>query len=678
MKKTLLILGAVFAAGFLLITYQKRSAIQRADALAGPSEAEAARVREFWGAYNLGMAERAQGRYPEAAAAFRHALQLNPAHEDSLYYLGTSLYELGDYHASAEVFRKIVAANPQSGRGWSQLGNALSIVAPGAPADFNAAEEAYRHAEEVNREQSGPFLRLGALDLNRGRLEPALQNFQIAARFGSPEGSVASAYTLLLLHREREAAPYLKQVLAAYGRDKKITGKGVLSEGDIIPASGKPLTPLEKVSLRSILLMYWASARLGGYPAGVANEFHVSARQFAAPPFAGVGGVPAAGRGVAADFSGNGRADLVTSGTTLALYRPSASGWTNVTRAAGLESVGNAWDAVAADYDHDGHPDLYVLRSGYVGRGQNALYHNKGNGTFADVTAREGLEGVRSTAHACFADFAGSGRLDLIEVGAADANHSSVRFYRNTPSGFLDQTRESGLASDVTATDCVVADYDHDGKPDVLVLFWKKPAALFHNDGGGRFSNVTERAGLANTGGTSYSALFFDYDRDGWPDLLVTTQAPYEEAIQCLLQPAFRATQNTPRLFHNRHDGTFEDVTARLGLERAYGTLQAIAADFDGDGWPDVLLVNGSLDAERLEPSVVLHNLGGKEFREWFSLPASAAPANALGAVVADLDGDGRPDIYFAENPLLRSLLPRNALLANRLVTEAPRSAKIR
>ena len=106
------------------------------------------------------------------------------------------------------------------------------------------------------------------------------------------------------------------------------------------------------------------------------------------------------------------------------------------------------------------------------------------------------------------------------------------------------------------------------------------------------------------------------------------------------------------RLWRNTGQGSFEDVTTKVGLDRSYGTMQAVAVDFDADGWTDLLLASGSLDAQRLEPSVVLRNEGGKQFREWFRLPSSGGAANAIGAAVADFNADGRPDIYLASHAL--------------------------
>ncbi|HZP02779.1 MAG TPA: tetratricopeptide repeat protein, partial [Terriglobia bacterium] len=255
MKKPLLILGVLVAAAFVAIALVKEKAARTSAAISGPDAAQVDRVKDFWAAYNRGNALRAQGEFAEAVPAFRKALEINPHHEDSLYYLGTSLYETGEYEQAAIEFRRILAENPSSGRAWSELGDTLSIPAPGASLDLAAARSAYQRSSELNPEQAGPFLRIGHLDLRCGRLASALTSFRLAAGFGSPEGSYLLAYTLFLQGREREALPYLRKILDTYRRERKITGRGVLSEGDVLPGPGKPLTALDKSALKSILLL---------------------------------------------------------------------------------------------------------------------------------------------------------------------------------------------------------------------------------------------------------------------------------------------------------------------------------------------------------------------------------------------------------------------------------------
>lgn len=659
MKKPLIVLAMVVAVAFALITFVKKksSDAHRADAL--PADVDRQRIRTFWAAYNQANALRVQADFARAANAYREALQLDPGHEDSLYYLGTSLEELGDYAEAAESFRKLLAMNPSSGRAVGELGDVLSLLAPGAPVDFEQARQALLRNVQINREQAGPFLRLGMLELDQGRLEAALEKFRIAAGFGSPDGNFWVGYTLFLQKKHREAVPYFRKVLDAYGRDRKITGRGVLSEGDVLPAPGKPLTALEKAGLKAMLFLNWAALRMGGYPAGVSSEFQVQSRASLKPELQPIGarlGLKAAmGRAASLDFDKDGHADLVVvgPGQPLNLYRREGEKFVGVTDFAGLKGVNNVWDAYGADYDGDDYPDLYLIRSGFLGAGQNLLYHNNRDGTFSDVTAALGLEGVRPTARACFFDFDGDGRMDLLEVGAPDRNHGPLRLYRNAGNRFVESTQAAGLSASGTAVDCAVGDYNRDGRADLFVLFWQRAGLLYSNQGKGKFADTTEQAGLTGIRGRRFSALLFDYDKDGLLDLLVTAHAPFEDVVHCLLQPDYHPNGNTPRLFRNKGDGSFEEVTEKTGLNRCYGTMQVLPIDIDWDGWTDLLLVNGSLDAQRLEPSLVLRNLQGREFQEWFYVPHFGRPRNFIGAAIVGFDRDRALDVYFAQNPIL-------------------------
>lgn len=660
MKKSFVLLAGLIALAFALVAAIKQWSAAGTGSEAETVDAEKQRIKTFWNTYSQASAFRTRGEFEAAIAAYRDALRSNPTHEDSLYHLGTTLEEIGDYNEAKATFVRMIELNPSSGRALGELGKVQSLLAPGAPLDFAEARRALLRNVQINREQAGPFQRLGLLDLNQGRFEAALENFRIAAAAGSPEGIFLVGYTLFLEKKYQEAVPYFRRLLESYARDKKVTGRGVLSEGDILPAPGKPLTAVERSGLKSMLFLYWASRRMGDYPEEIPREFQVRARPDLKPEFREVsvpgGSKPRWGRAAWADFDKDGRLDLVIVGNDqpLVLYRNLGGKFVDVTHSAGLEGISDVWDAVWADYDGDGFPDLYLIRRGYFGTGENILLHNNGNGKFTDVTAAMGLRGERATARALFFDFDGDGRLDLLEIGASDSSHGSLRLFRNAGSRFIDQTQSAGLRSQGTAVDAAIGDYDRDGRPDVFVLNWKREAKLYHNQGNAKFSDATVQAGLESIGDERFSVLFFDFDRDGLLDLLVSSHAPFEDSVRCLLQPDFRPVRNTPRLFRNRGNGSFEEVTQRVGLNRCYGTMQAIASDIDSDGWPDLLLINGSMDAERLEPSVVLRNLQGKEFREWFSVPGFDRPGNFIGATVATFDQDGRVALYFAPNAVLR------------------------
>jgi hypothetical protein len=355
------------------------------------------------------------------------------------------------------------------------------------------------------------------------------------------------------------------------------------------------------------------------------------------------------------DYDGDGELDLtaVTQNGSLALYRNQEGKLGDVSSAVGLGGATDAWDAVWGDYDGDGRQDLYVIRPGFMGRGANTLYRNTLDGwssdsgaAFTDITMKVGLSGERSTARAFFFDYNRDGNLDLLEVGNAGMGYSSLRLYQNEGGRFREIGKEAGIVLEGNSVDCAIGDYDLDGFADLFVLRWKRPAILYRNNQHGGFAEVTSPAGLSDVGGSGFSTLFFDYDRDGRLDLLVTRHPPYERALESMIEPDSTCAQYSPRLFRNQGDGTFEEVTSRVGLNRCFGVMQAIAADVDRDGWMDLLFANGGLEPQRLEASLVLRNVKGTHYSTDFYIPGPTSSCNCLGAAVADFDRDGKMDFY--------------------------------
>src|SRR5205807_2890732 len=235
---------------------------------------------------------------------------------------------------------------------------------------------------------------------------------------------------------------------------------------------------------------------------------------------------------------------------------------------------------------------------------------------------------------------------------------------------FTDVTRAAGLAGVGTGYGMGVAigDFDNDGFEDVYLTAYDANT-LYHNDGHGHFQEVTARAGVA-AGGWSVSAAFFDYDNDGWLDLIVTRYVEWSFArdVYCGEKRAgyreychpstFPMTTNI--LYHNNHDGTFTDVSQRMGIAAARGRALGVAiADYDGDGWPDVYVANDAV------PAMLFHNNSGGSFTE--SALAAGVAVNGDGRAVAgmggdfsDYDNDGRPDLFVTTLSNETSSLYRN------------------
>jgi hypothetical protein len=234
------------------------------------------------------------------------------------------------------------------------------------------------------------------------------------------------------------------------------------------------------------------------------------------------------------------------------------------------------------------------------------------------------------------------------------------RLYRQNKNGsFTDVTKEAGLAN---AGDrnygmgVAVGDYDNDGYPDIYVTNYGKNT-LYHNNGNGTFTDVTEKAGVA-AGGWSESAGFLDYDNDGKLDLFVTRYMEWDtkRSKSCggewhTYCPPEEFPATTSILYHNRGDGTFEDVSQRSGIATKKGRALGVAfADYDDDGFTDIFVANDGMQ------QFLFHNNGNGTFTE-LGMTAGAALSedgrrlSGMGVVFQDYDNDGRPDIIVTELP---------------------------
>jgi hypothetical protein len=233
------------------------------------------------------------------------------------------------------------------------------------------------------------------------------------------------------------------------------------------------------------------------------------------------------------------------------------------------------------------------------------------------------------------ADVDGDGCEDVFLAGSPDA-----ALYRSDCRGhFVDVTDEAGLPHPwpAAATGAVFFDYDDDGRPDLFVAAARGGDRLFHNVGGGRFVDVTAAAGIA-PGRWSSMATVADYDRDGWLDLYVVRMGDQESAVP---RPNYRATNGVGNtLWHNNGDGTFTDVTRRAGVRHGGWDLAGAWADYDGDGWPDLYVVN------EFGGNALFHNEHDGRFTERAAEAGVVDGGAGMGVAWGDVDGDGDLDLF--------------------------------
>jgi len=330
------------------------------------------------------------------------------------------------------------------------------------------------------------------------------------------------------------------------------------------------------------------------------------------------------GSGVAVlDFDGDGDEDLFAGdGVRSVLYENDGAGcFTDVTQAAGLATSADmgvaATGVAAADVDGDGRPDLFATDS----FGPSRLFRNAGGGRFTEVTAESGIRTPPNTRSAAFADVDGDGDLDLFVCVTGDYYRQmpdppfdaedarpDLLFVNDGRGRFRDASTEWGISRPKRwSLSSLFADYDGDGRQDLVVTNDFGLKNLYRNDGSRRFDDVTDRAGVADRA-YGMSGAWGDFDGDGRLDLYTTgcfTQwfflheypgLPIPFPGRLFLSTAVAWMEKMTRgnsLFLQRPDGTFEDATDVSGARRAGWNWSVVAADLDNDGWSDLYATNG-------------------------------------------------------------------------------------
>jgi hypothetical protein len=359
--------------------------------------------------------------------------------------------------------------------------------------------------------------------------------------------------------------------------------------------------------------------------------------------------------------------------STPKLYHNNHDGtFTDVTHKAGLDIEMFGMGVAVGDYDNDGYDDLFV-----TAYGQSHLFHNNGNGTFTDVTQKAGLSGPKEfSTSAAWVDYDKDSRLDLV-VGnyvqwtpetdlyctldgksksyctPESYKGTSVRLWHNRGNGtFEDATQKAGLGEPTSKTlGVAVLDYDNDGWSDLLFSNDTQPNKLYRNNGNGTFTEKAVVAGVAfSEDGVARAGMGVDasdYDHSGYPSLLITN-----------------FSNQMLSLYHNEGKGLFVDEAPRSEIGRASLLTLGFGCfffDYDLDGWADVLVANGHIDADiqRVQANVkyampphVFRNDGKGKFQEVTKSLGQAfdSPRVGRGAAYADINNDGRLDVLLSTN----------------------------
>ena len=351
------------------------------------------------------------------------------------------------------------------------------------------------------------------------------------------------------------------------------------------------------------------------------------------------------------------------------LYHQNADGtFTDVTERAGLTGVLQNYynmGVAVGDYDNDGFEDLYV-----TGFGGNVLYHNNGDGTFTDVTEKSGVKGGGWSASTGFFDYDNDGKLDIFVTrylnwtiktnrycgerppnGVRSYCHpdnydgaTNILYHNNGDGTFTDVSQKAGIANPRgKGLGVSFADYDGDGFTDIFVANDSVQCFLYRNNGNGTFTEVGLLAGVGyNEDGKTFAGMgidFNDYDNDGLPDIVVTD-----------------LSNERYMLFRNEGTGTFRDVSNLSGIGGATLTFSGWSThffDYDNDGWKDLFVAQAhvmdtiqvtSPNLRYMEPPLLLRNNTGHFARV---MPGDVFQQNwaGRGAAFGDIDNDGDVDV---------------------------------
>jgi hypothetical protein len=368
------------------------------------------------------------------------------------------------------------------------------------------------------------------------------------------------------------------------------------------------------------------------------------------------------------------------------LYKNNRDGtFTDVTERSGLGRTGWQTGVCVGDYDNDGWDDLFCCFWGH-----NILFHNNGDGTFTDVTQKAGLSQaqVRWGAGCTFLDYDRDSHLDLFVCNYLKLDpatipppgtpnncqwkgvpimcgprglpgDTNILYHNNGDGTFTDVSEKSGILKtgprySITA---VSYDFDNDGWPDIYVAVDSEPSILFKNNHDGTFTDIAVMAGCAYSDNGHEQAgmgvAVADYDCDGWFDIFKTNFA-----------------DDTCNLYHNNGDGTFTDVTfeSGVGVNNRYVAWGCGFVDYDNDGWPDIIQVNGhvypeidkyNFDQTFKNPRLVYRNLGGGRFKDVSAEmgPGISEHFSSRGAAFGDYNNNGDMDVLILNMNDLPSLL---------------------
>ena len=567
------------------------------------------------------------------ADALERAIKIRPDEAKPHLLLAQVFSYQKKFYESSEVLKRVLELNPTDTEARMKLGYFLGAPQEMLVPDLAASKRQFEKVLEINPNHIDAHFQLGLAQFRLGEIDKATEQFEYLVQ--NYRRHFGASYYLGVLHLRR--------------------GNHVAAISNLSGALQiKPRDP------EALWNLWTAFSKVGGYPEDLEDELKIKVLQpqIPNPPVKltniaaelGVDKVDG-GRGSAwGDYDNDGDLDIFAVGAYVphALYRNNGDGtFTNVATQAGVADPRGGWGSLFADYDNDGDLDLYVTRGGWSGAAENTLYRNNGDSTFADVTKEAGVQDPQSSFCATFGDYDNDGYLDLyIADGVIGDGGANVLYHNNGDGTFTNMALQAGVANRGRSLGVVFGDYDKDGHLDLHLVNFGQSNVLYHNNGDGTFTDVTESTGMKLPITDPFVTFFFDYDNDSDLDIFISNSGSFHAFIAC--QITGQAPQNSDRqvLYRNNGDGTFTDVTREAGLYKSFGAMGANFGDVDNDGYLDIYLATGAPQMGRLESDALLRNNGDGTFSDMTHLVGVGNIGKGHGVTFGDYDDDGDLDIY--------------------------------
>lgn len=444
-------------------------------------------------------------------------------------------------------------------------------------------------------------------------------------------------------------------------------------------------------------LLNIAYMTLGQYPQSVPKKFYMDISAMddkdrsLLNPFANIAsdlGVDVnglSGGAIIEDFNNDGHQDIFCSSYGLfdqcrLFISDGKGGFDDKTSSAMLTGIKGGLNTKQADFNNDGFTDILILRGAWLDKGgewPNSLLKNNGDGTFSDITFAAGMVSFRPTETATWGDVNGDGLLDVF---IANENNSENMypcelFVNNGNGTFTDKAKAWGVDGNFGyAKAALFCDINKDGQLDLYISSVRGKNHLFMNRGfkgqskNIQFEDIAEKVGIEKPF-MSFPAMIFDYDHDGWDDILVTSfpldnlsNVGGEVGAEML---GINSGIEKAKLYKNLGNEKFKDVTKEMGMDKMIFAMGFNFGDFNNDGYLDVYAGTGAFEFNSLVPNRAFLNLQGKRFAEVTSMSGLGHLQKGHGISFGDLDNDGDQDIYTTLGGAVEGDNAHNALFVN-------------